>query len=852
MRGLDFSSWRSPLKNVNGSLLVTVLLVLQSGSVRAQEITDPAAGVQTASDSTAASDSTLFKPTTIVLRLDNVTSELREIWPEMNVDSDIEDISIRLSSHLLEVDSLDLMYESLPEFRLSLRDLDNINRIWERLDIQARDWGETLYSRLEDLEIKQDWVEKKRKAWERIQTTADPRDLQLVEERMSAFVLDVDSLDTTIRSRLGVLFGLSDSLSTSVKSIQRIGDLLNQRVVDTRVDLFVREGPILPLVFFRGDSDMAVGSQVLRSTGRDWQALVAYYESNPVRFVVPAISFIFFLIIALLIKRRSASWDGAQDSLQGIIQFASKPLATALLLSLILVALLFQKPPPVISDIVRLAAFVPLIRLLPGMMPTRFRLPFFIFIGLFAFYSLNVLVRIGSPLERLFVFISGGGLAILIGYYLYQHPGLKRLSKRFLWRGALRLLHLMFVVVALGVIADFLGYGALGEILVTITFKAIFSALAIFAAVQILEGAWFLLLGSTSARRLNAVRLYATLIFGRGVIVIRIFFVAWWLQNVLVLFGVFDSVATFMVDMIEQPFKVAALTIDIGSILAFIFTIWITILASKLIRFLLQTDVFPKFSMPRGMTSAILTLTNYAILVTGFVAAVTAAGIDFRSLAWLVGGLGIGIGFGLQGIVNNFLSGLILIFERPIRVGDTIEVASPGGQIMAVVRRIGIRASTIRTFEGAEVIMPNANLISNDVTNWTKTDQLRRIEILVGVEYGTDPELVIKLLTGLAKGYTELLNNPEPYTLFLGFGENSLDFSLRAWIGDFDKFLGVRSDLTLKVHRTLTDAGIRIPYPQRDIHLRTDNTKNGDVTDLSVDVQTKRDDDETTDSERAT
>ena len=124
--------------------------------------------------------------------------------------------------------------------------------------------------------------------------------------------------------------------------------------------------------------------------------------------------------------------------------------------------------------------------------------------------------------------------------------------------------------------------------------------------------------------------------------------------------------------------------------------------------------------------------------------------------------------------------------------------------------------------------------------------QLRRIEILVGVEYGTDPEKVIELLTGVARDYSELLNSPEPYTLFLGFGENSLDFSLRAWVADFDKYLGVRSEFTLRVHRALTDAGINIPFPQREIHLRTDITGKGDVMDQLPDVQTDGDNDSTT------
>ena len=216
-------------------------------------------------------------------------------------------------------------------------------------------------------------------------------------------------------------------------------------------------------------------------------------------------------------------------------------------------------------------------------------------------------------------------------------------------------------------------------------------------------------------------------------------------------------------------------------------------------------------------------LTNYTILAIGFLIAFSAAGMDFQNIALLAGAFGIGIGFGLQGIVNNFLSGLILIFERPIQVGDTIEFQANSGPMMAQVKRIGIRSSIVRSFDGAEVIMPNANLIANDVTNWTKSDQLRRIEVTVGVAYGTDPEQVLAILHEVADNHPDVLKRPEPMALFIGFGDSALEFSLRAWTSDFDKYLILRSEITTAVHGALSRAEITIPFPQRDVHIISDN-----------------------------
>ena len=208
------------------------------------------------------------------------------------------------------------------------------------------------------------------------------------------------------------------------------------------------------------------------------------------------------------------------------------------------------------------------------------------------------------------------------------------------------------------------------------------------------------------------------------------------------------------------------------------------------------------------------TLLHYAFLIAGFVLAVTALGFDADRATLLTGAFGVGVGFGLQTIVNNFISGVILLTERPIQVGDTVAMGSVAGSI----QRIGIRSSTVRTWEGAEVIVPNANFISEEVTNWTKSDRRRRFEIPIGVAYGSDPEEVMGLLAEAAAVTEGVLEMPEPYVLFKDFGDSSLDFEVRAWTSDFDHFSRIRSRICVSINRKLSEAGIEIPFPQRDVH----------------------------------
>jgi potassium efflux system protein len=208
-------------------------------------------------------------------------------------------------------------------------------------------------------------------------------------------------------------------------------------------------------------------------------------------------------------------------------------------------------------------------------------------------------------------------------------------------------------------------------------------------------------------------------------------------------------------------------------------------------------------------------LVRYTLIFLGLLVGLSAAGVELSKLTVIVGGLGVGIGFGLQNVVNNFVSGLILLFERPIQVGDSVQLPDVWGS----VKRIGIRASVIRTFDGAEVIVPNGMLISEKVTNWTLSDKRRRIEVDVGVVYGTPAQRVIDLLLGVAKANPKVIANPEPRAYFVGFGDSALDFKLRAWSELLDDGYSIRSEITVAVQVALEQAGIGVPFPQRDLHL---------------------------------
>ncbi|MFM8411764.1 MAG: mechanosensitive ion channel family protein, partial [Alphaproteobacteria bacterium] len=256
--------------------------------------------------------------------------------------------------------------------------------------------------------------------------------------------------------------------------------------------------------------------------------------------------------------------------------------------------------------------------------------------------------------------------------------------------------------------------------------------------------------------------------------------------------------------LLETRIGPGDMSVSIGDLAAFGLTIWGATLLSRLLRFVLEEEVYPRWGLARGIPFAISTVLHYALVGGGFVLALGALGLDLNRFTVLAGAFGVGIGFGLQNIVNNFVSGLILLFERPIQVGDEVQL----GELVGEVRDIGVRSSTVRTPRGADVIVPNGSLISERVTNWTRPDRLRRIDIVVSTRYGADPEKVLGLLREVARTHPAVLADPPPSALLTRFAENTVWFELRAWTNRLEQVATVSSDLHLRVYRELEEAGV--------------------------------------------
>jgi len=263
-------------------------------------------------------------------------------------------------------------------------------------------------------------------------------------------------------------------------------------------------------------------------------------------------------------------------------------------------------------------------------------------------------------------------------------------------------------------------------------------------------------------------------------------------------------------------FSLGAINFSLSALAVAIALFALGYLATRAFQRWLDSAYLPNTEFDSGLRNSIVTSAGYAGVIAACTLPFAYLGFNFEKLALVAGALSLGIGFGLQSIVSNFVSGLILLWERTIKVGDWVVV----GEDQGIVRRINVRSTEIETFDRQMVILPNSNLISGVVKNWVRGDRLGRITIAVGVGYGSDPHRVRELLLECAANIPVVLAEPPPSVLFTDFGESALNFELRCFVADVNTSGQARSDLRFEILRMFRDAGVEIPFPQREVHMR--------------------------------
>ena len=427
---------------------------------------------------------------------------------------------------------------------------------------------------------------------------------------------------------------------------------------------------------------------------------------------------------------------------------------------------------------------------------------------------LNQLFRvIGLPRPLFRLYVLSVAVAGLILFFWRARVSVRRGDApsyaRMLRAGGL----LLMVVL----VAELRGYGVLSARLLDASLRTVFLILVARMLILLGRGGLEWVLYSSPLRNIPLWRAAADVIAGKVALLLDVAIGVFIGAIILFSWGAYDNPIAAIQGVLSLGITVGTRKITLGLVITAGALLYGSLLASWILQATLDEGPFSRRQLQAGVRISISRLIHYGLVLVGFLLALVMLGFEFHQLAIIAGALGVGIGFGLQAIVNNFVSGLILLFERPIKVGDYIQLGEQWGEI----KRIGLRSTIVRTFDNSEIVVPNSDLVSNQVTNWTLSDRKSRITLPVGVAYGSDVTLVMRILLASVKDNPLVLKIPDPQVVFSGFGESSLDFRLMVWITDVDSRLRAQTEILQEIDRKFREFGIEIPFPQRDLHLRT-------------------------------
>jgi potassium efflux system protein len=722
-------------------------------------------------------------------------------------DQLIEEVQKGLPALVSSVDSLTGAGPPSPK-----QDLADVRPALKRTDDALSTWDEGLESAVRSVYEKRQELQGLDAVWSLTEAQAKQDGAPPpVLERIAALRASIAASGAKARAQLGQLLTAQSQVATvRMRIADALGSVAKAEARQAE-QLFEVESLPFSKLLLRPTQMGKVRQQILQALRTHAGALEGYVRSQTDR-VLPLVGLLVVLTIALWRGRARLGVEVERDpSISSVVDVLRHPFATASLLVLTVAMVWLQQRPVVVSQVLLLGMLATFFAAGRSLIPARARRSTYALGVIVALHVASTLAPELSLLRRsIMLVVSLAGTVVAVGELRRRGWEADIPSKRGrkLFRAALIAAAILLLS---SLVANLVGNVALARLLAGSTLYSSALMLLLFGVRQVLEGLLVIGLRSPTASGRPLIANNVELFQMRGTRYLRWAIGLLWLFATARLFRIDVPIADTVQRAVSWRAKMGSLDLSLGDVLAFAITLWLAVLLGRLVGFVLDEGLKTR-DLGRGVHTAISRTATYAVVAVGTVLALLASGTELTRLTVLVGTLGVGIGFGLQDVVNNFVSGLILLYERPVQVGDVIEV----GDVMGTVRRIGIRSSTVATEQGSEVVVPNAHLISNEVTNWTLSDKRRRTDIDVAVSEATSSERVQELLLQVAGAHPEVLKAPEPLALFAGFGNSALNFQLQIWTPEEIRDR-VASELRTAIGRVLGEAGIH--FPQNEVHL---------------------------------
>ncbi|AXC14923.1 Potassium efflux system KefA protein / Small-conductance mechanosensitive channel [Acidisarcina polymorpha] len=699
---------------------------------------------------------------------------------------------------------------------------------WRALDHRSSEQRRLLSARANELQSQILQLDEEESRWQATGNQIDDASgIEVVAARVQQELSAIKTIRLQAQEQLNQVLTLQNQLSQTGRQVSDALTRLVEAEDRFRGHLFERDSQPLWAPLRYHQLDQPFGALLRRSGDQDVRTAGEFLRGGGAGLIVlPALYFL-GLIGALRLKHYCAVGPAAKLPIEAF-RLLERPYSLALLAMLLGSTTQTGSAPVSITIGLYLLWLGLVFRLMPLLIKPALRPLVYPLLLL----NLLELLRAAMPLPVLAnrLILNLILLAALITYGLLARPS--RLLALDLSKTNLALVRsatsIGLLLLAVALVANVCGLVSLSHVLGIGTLLSAFFGVAFYCAVRVLLLFLRIFLDSPWAALFPVEEQQTIAVWGPRLLIAATVFV-WLTHSELYVFLIHDGLAEFLSELLAAPIGFGSLHVTLGNVITVLLIVGIGYSFAKGFSSLLRSILIARLPLQRGLPYAISKVTYYFLVLLVFAAALSSAGVELNKFTVITGALGVGVGFGLQNIVSNFASGLILLFERPIRIGDVIDV----GGLVGSVRRIGARSSTLTTGQGAEVIVPNSNLLSNQVINWTLSSPWRRVEIPVGVAYGSDPEVIIQLLTAVASSIPDVMETPPPEAFFLGFGDSALNFELRFWSARQEMWFKLKSDVAIAVSRALRDAGIEIPFPQRDLRVRSVDLSTNKLEDLT-------------------
>jgi potassium-dependent mechanosensitive channel len=692
--------------------------------------------------------------------------------------------------------------------------LDELLEIWEIMATENNRWNLQLTQQLTELETDAARLDQMATTWNLTSNAPKTKDVPSeVLDRITQTIAAIKETQSALQTRRSEILSLQSRVATQHGRIQAELNTVQHARQGRLNRLFERDGPPL-----WAPNEIASRQSHHHALSDEVQRLKEYVVQEPVKIVIHAVLILCFFVALRWARRGIRRWVEEDPSLQRTVPLFEMPIAVSIALSTLFAPLIYLESPGLLRAIVALAGLIPTVVLLRRLIDRRLYL-FLDALAVLFVLDLTRLILFRFPLinRGLFTLETLIGIGFVVWRLRMMRPAVtgdarpltmppsltsgKRSGRLLGW--ALRVSLILLIAAFVG---NCLGNVSLSYLLGTGVLAGAYLGLIGYAAVRMLEGLVVIALGVRPLTYFAVVRKHRGLLHRRIMRVIECVIFLLWLFLVLRKFQLAGPLLAAANDVLGGTLVFGAFRLTVGQIVACALVIWFSFIVSRFLRFLLEEDVYDRLKLSRGLPYAISAVLHYTILLLGFFLALAALGVDMTKFTILAGAFSVGVGFGLQNVINNFVSGLILLFERPIKVGDIVQV----GDATGTVEKIGIRASVIRTQDGSEVIIPNGQLISSQVTNWTFSDRQRAIVIQISVPRNSDQTRVAELLRQAASETPGVAATPPPQAFVVTMTSTTLSFEVRTWTDRFEDWMTVRGDLWATINRKLAEDNVAL------------------------------------------